>query len=69
MMQPTHAKPTGLAVETSPAAAAADIAVQPRHASTLDTEGMTVLEAATAYQLLDNPPEPSDELRRLLALR
>jgi hypothetical protein len=34
-----------------------------------DTEGMTIIDAETAYQLLDNPPEPSEELRRLLTLR
>lgn len=38
-------------------------------AASFDTEGMTVLDADTAYQLLDNPPEPTDRLRDLLALR
>lgn len=33
-----------------------------------DVEGMTVLDANTAYQLLDNPPEPTEALRNLLAL-
>lgn len=36
---------------------------------TVDFEGMTVLDADMAYQLLDNPPEPNDALRNLLALR
>lgn len=35
----------------------------------VDSEGMTVLDADTAYQLLDNPPEPNQALRNLLALR
>ncbi|CAI8899308.1 hypothetical protein D3C76_737260 [compost metagenome] len=35
----------------------------------VDFEGMTVLDADTAYQLLDNPPEPNQALRNLLALR
>ena len=39
------------------------------NAVSFDTEGMTVLDADTAYQLVDNPPEPSDALRKLLALR
>lgn len=30
---------------------------------------MTVLDADTASQLLDNPPEPTETLRNLLALR
>ncbi|WP_143497219.1 hypothetical protein [Pseudomonas sp. Irchel s3h17] len=34
-----------------------------------DVEGMTVLDADTAYQLLDNPPEPTEALCNLLALR
>lgn len=34
-----------------------------------DVEGITVLDADTAYQLLDNPPEPTEALRNLLALR
>lgn len=34
-----------------------------------DIEGMTVLDAETAYAMLDNPPEPTEELRKLLALR
>ncbi|SDJ19108.1 hypothetical protein [Pseudomonas abietaniphila] len=34
-----------------------------------DVEGMTVLDADVAYRLLDNPPEPNDALRNLLALR
>lgn len=34
-----------------------------------DMEGMTVLDADMAYQLLDNPPEPNEALRNLLALR
>lgn len=38
-------------------------------ALSFDTEGMTVLDADTAYQLLDNPPEPNEALRSLLALR
>ncbi|MGV8919761.1 MAG: hypothetical protein ACOH2R_18470 [Pseudomonas sp.] len=32
-------------------------------------EGITVLDANTAYQLLDNPPELTEALRNLLALR
>jgi hypothetical protein len=39
------------------------------NATSLDTEGMTVLDADTAYQLLDNPPEPTEGLRNLLTLR
>lgn len=39
------------------------------NAVSFDTEGMTVLDADTAYQLLDNPPEPTDYLRNLLAPR
>lgn len=35
----------------------------------IDFEGMTVLDADTAYQMLDNPPEPNKALRNLLALR
>ncbi|VVP42449.1 hypothetical protein PS850_04979 [Pseudomonas fluorescens] len=35
----------------------------------VDFEGMTVLDADTAYQMLDNPPEPNKALRNLLALR
>jgi hypothetical protein len=35
---------------------------------TLD-DSMTVLDAETAFNLLDNPPEPTDELRDLLNLR
>ncbi|AZF20037.1 hypothetical protein C4J89_1200 [Pseudomonas sp. R4-35-07] len=38
-------------------------------AADFDVEGITVLDANTAYQLLDNPPEPTDTLRNLLALR
>ncbi|WP_073522730.1 hypothetical protein [Pseudomonas fluorescens] len=38
-------------------------------AADFDVEGLTVLDANTAYQLLDNPPEPTDTLRNLLALR
>ena len=38
-------------------------------AADFDVEGMTVLDADTAYQLLDNPPEPTEALRNLLALR
>ncbi|MDP2746948.1 hypothetical protein [Pseudomonas sp.] len=34
-----------------------------------DVEGMTVLDANTAYQLLDTPPEPTEALRNLLVLR
>ena len=34
-----------------------------------DADGMIVLDADTAYQLLDSPPEPSEALRQLLALR
>lgn len=34
-----------------------------------DQEGMTVLDADIADQLLDNPPEPNEALRNLLALR
>jgi len=37
--------------------------------NTVDSEGMTVLDADTAFQLLDNPPEPNEALRNLLALR
>lgn len=32
-------------------------------------DSMTVLDAETAFNLLDNPPEPTDELRDLLNLR
>ncbi|MBN3967555.1 hypothetical protein IMW75_20050 [Pseudomonas gregormendelii] len=35
---------------------------------TVDFEGMTVLDADTAFQMLDNPPEPNQALRNLLAL-
>ena len=38
-------------------------------ALSFDSEGMTILDADTAYQLLDNPPEPNEALRSLLALR
>ncbi|WP_207284019.1 hypothetical protein [Pseudomonas sp. FW300-N2F2] len=34
-------------------------------AADFDVEGMTVLDANTAYQLLDNPPEPTEALRNL----
>lgn len=34
-----------------------------------DVEGITVVDANTAYQLLDEPPEPTESLRKLLALR
>lgn len=36
--------------------------------TTLD-DSMTVLDAETAFNLLDNPPEPTDELRDLLSVR
>lgn len=35
----------------------------------VDFEGMTVLDADTAYEMLENPPEPNEALRNLLALR
>jgi hypothetical protein len=34
-------------------------------AADFDVESMTVLDANTAYQLLDNPPEPTEALRNL----
>lgn len=34
-----------------------------------DIAGVTVLDADTAYQMLDNPPDPTEALRNLLALR
>lgn len=42
---------------------------QERQAHSFDVEGMTVLDADVAYRLLDNPPEPNEALRNLLALR
>ena len=38
-------------------------------AADFDVEDITVLDADTAYQLLDHPPEPTEALRNLLALR
>ena len=35
----------------------------------LDLYGVTVLDAGTAHQLLDTPPEPTEALQKLLALR
>lgn len=35
----------------------------------VDLEGMTVLDAETAYELLDNPPKPTEALNAILALR
>lgn len=35
----------------------------------VDLEGLTVLDAKTAYELLDNPPKPNAELQALLTLR
>lgn len=35
----------------------------------VDLEGLTVLDAKTAYDLLDNPPQPNAKLQSLLALR
>lgn len=35
----------------------------------VDFEGMTLLDANTAYQLLDNPGEPNEALSAILALR
>jgi hypothetical protein len=39
---------------------------QPR---SLNVDATTVLDAEVAYRLLENPPEPNEALRRLLALR
>ncbi len=56
--------------DTGDAAYIADaIAIVARAKIRFDVEGMTVLDADTAYQLLDNPPEPNEALRRLLSLR
>lgn len=35
----------------------------------IDAEGMTLLDANTAHQLLDDPAAPTEALRNLLALR
>ncbi|AHC34201.1 hypothetical protein C1Y18_09390 [Pseudomonas sp. MPR-R5A] len=35
----------------------------------LDHYGVTVLDVGTAHQLLDTPPEPTEALQKLLALR
>ena len=35
----------------------------------VDLEDLTVLDAKTAYDLLDNPPQPNAKLQALLALR
>lgn len=35
----------------------------------VDLEGLTVLDAKTAYDLLDNPPKPNEKLQSLLALQ
>jgi hypothetical protein len=42
---------------------------QERSEHSYDEEGILVLDAKTAYRLLDNPPEPTDTLRSILALR
>lgn len=42
---------------------------QERSEHSFDEEGVLVLDAKTAYQLLDNPPEPTETLRSILALR
>ncbi|MFJ2456531.1 hypothetical protein ACIOWK_33335 [Pseudomonas protegens] len=42
---------------------------QERQAHSFDVEGIAVLDADVAYRLLDNPPEPNEALRNLLALR
>ncbi|WP_139211043.1 hypothetical protein [Pseudomonas coleopterorum] len=41
---------------------------QERSEHSFDEQGILVLDAKTAYQLLDNPPEPTDTLRNILAL-
>ncbi|KPG99218.1 MULTISPECIES: hypothetical protein [Pseudomonas] len=38
-------------------------------AADFDVVSITVLDADTAYQLLDSPPEPTEALRNLIALR
>lgn len=35
----------------------------------VDLEGLTVLDAKTAFDLLDNPPQPNEKLQSLLALQ
>lgn len=40
-----------------------------RLADIADMESMTLLDANTAYQLLDNPGEPNEALSAILALR
>ncbi|MFT5314857.1 MAG: hypothetical protein ACI9UK_000682 [Candidatus Krumholzibacteriia bacterium] len=40
-----------------------------RVADIVDFEGVTLLDANTAYQLLDNPGEPNEALSAILALR
>ncbi|KPB16076.1 hypothetical protein AC519_3787 [Pseudomonas savastanoi] len=37
--------------------------------ASIDMEGMTVLDADLAYQMLENPTEPNEVLRNILALR
>ncbi len=38
-------------------------------AADIDAVSITILDADTAYQMLDSPPEPTEALRNLLALR
>lgn len=40
-----------------------------RIADSIDMESMTLLDADTAYHLLDNPGEPNEALSAILALR
>ncbi|MGG2020676.1 hypothetical protein AB1J88_11630 [Pseudomonas sp. S8] len=51
------------------AALAVRSVVHEDNATAFDAEEMTVLKAEKAYQLLDNPPEPTEALRSLLTLR
>jgi hypothetical protein len=51
------------------AALAVRSVVHEEQATDFDVQGMTVLDANTAYQMLDNPPEPTEALCNLLALR
>jgi Tfp pilus assembly protein PilO len=40
-----------------------------REVQSVDVENITVLDAETAYELLENPPQPTETLRSILALR
>ncbi|QJP96537.1 hypothetical protein C6Y56_18890 [Pseudomonas fluorescens] len=51
------------------AALAVRSVVHEEKATDFDVEGVTVLDAEAAYQLLDTPPEPTEALLNLLTLR